>query len=111
MDAQSFHPGFDGDCKMEGAEWPGSARGMALEGYVPETFLRRLFANINTGSSKMSGEKTATESKVCKNCTFWQKSQMNEFEGDCTADTAISATLEKTDACFTCGNFQKRTPE
>lgn len=56
----------------------------------------------------MENEEKNIEAKICKNCAYWQPSTLNEFEGNCTADTLMAATLETTDACFTCDHFQRR---
>lgn len=56
----------------------------------------------------MQNEEKGKEANVCRNCAFWQRSPINEFEGNCTADSLMAATLETTDACFTCDHFQRR---
>lgn len=97
---------LDGDYVMEMEQCQPDEDAWVSDESAQETFLPNPSGSISTESLRMRGESKEIKSKTCRNCLFWKKTMMNEFEGECTADSTVAVTLDRTDACFTCDSFE-----
>ena len=97
---------FEDEIKVKAEQWPQEENEWVLDESNQETFLPNLSGSISTESLRTSAVSRETKSRTCRNCLFWKKTPMNEFEGDCTADSTVAVTLDRTDACFTCDSFE-----